>query len=93
MVLVKVGTVVVLTTGHTATTWVLAVLSYTTVTGGHMAAAVRESALCFCSIARRGAIVDACGVEGSSSGKTHCLRVLVSLVGMLTDYEVVDEGE
>ena len=40
MVLVDVGTVVVLTTGHTATTWMLAVLSYTTVTGGHMAAAV-----------------------------------------------------
>jgi hypothetical protein len=42
MVLVNVGTVVVLTTGHTATTGGLAVLANTTVTGGHMAAAVEE---------------------------------------------------
>jgi hypothetical protein len=40
MVLVEVGTVVVLTTGHTTTTGVLAVLSYTTVAGRDMAAAV-----------------------------------------------------
>lgn len=40
--LVEVGTVVVLTTGHTATTGGLAVLADTTVTGRHMAAAVRE---------------------------------------------------
>jgi hypothetical protein len=40
--LVNVGTVVVLTTGHTATTGRLAVLADTTVTGGHMAAAVRK---------------------------------------------------
>lgn len=40
--LVDVGTVVVLTTGHTATTGGLAVLADTTVTGRHMAAAVRE---------------------------------------------------
>lgn len=42
VVLVDVGTVVVLTTGHTATTRGLAVLADTTVTGGHVAAAVRE---------------------------------------------------
>lgn len=42
VVLVEVGTVVVLTTGHTTTTGVLAVLADTTVTGGHMAAARRE---------------------------------------------------
>jgi hypothetical protein len=34
--------VVVLTTGHTATTRGLAVLADTTVTGGHVAAAVRK---------------------------------------------------
>jgi hypothetical protein len=39
MVLVEIGTVVVLTTGHTTTTGVLTVLSDTTVTGGHMTAA------------------------------------------------------
>jgi len=38
VVLVQVGTVVVLTTGHTTTTWMLAVLSYTTVTGRDMTA-------------------------------------------------------
>lgn len=40
MVLVQVGSVVVLTTGHTATTGVLAVLANTTVSGRDMAAAV-----------------------------------------------------
>lgn len=42
VVFVDVGTVVVLTTGHTTTTGALAVLADTTVTGGHMAAAVRN---------------------------------------------------
>lgn len=42
MVLVKVGTVVVLTTGHTTTTGGLAVLADTTVTGGHMTAAKKK---------------------------------------------------
>ena len=36
MVLVHVGAVVVLTTGETTTTWVLAVLADTTVTGGNV---------------------------------------------------------
>ena len=36
MVLVHVGSVVVLTTGETTTTWVLAVLADTTVTGGNV---------------------------------------------------------
>ena len=40
VVLVNVGPVVVLTTGHTTTTGVLAVLSYTTVAGRDVAAAV-----------------------------------------------------
>jgi hypothetical protein len=39
VVLVEVGSVVMLATGKTTTTRMLAVLSYTTVTGGHMAAA------------------------------------------------------
>lgn len=42
MVLVEVGTVVVLTTGHTTTTWMLAVLADTTVSGRDVAAAVKE---------------------------------------------------
>lgn len=42
MVLVNVGTVVVLTTGHTTTTRGLAVLADTTVTGGNVAAAVKK---------------------------------------------------
>lgn len=39
MVLVEIGSVVMLTTSHTATSWMLAVLSNATVTGGNMAAA------------------------------------------------------
>ena len=39
MVLVNVGTMVVLTTGHTATTGMLAVLANTSVTSGDMTAA------------------------------------------------------
>ena len=38
VVLVDVGSVVVLTTGHTTTTWVLSVLADTTLTGGDVAA-------------------------------------------------------
>lgn len=38
MVLIEVGAVVVLTTGHTTTTRVLSVLADATLTGGHMAA-------------------------------------------------------
>lgn len=44
VVLVDVGAVVVLTTGHTATTRVLTVLANTTVTGGNMTAAVKRGA-------------------------------------------------
>jgi hypothetical protein len=42
MVLVEIGTMVVLTTSHTTTTWVLAVLANTTVSGRDVAAAVEE---------------------------------------------------
>lgn len=42
MVLVHVGSVVVLTTSKTTTTGMLAVLSYTTVTGGNVSAAVKQ---------------------------------------------------
>jgi UDP-N-acetylmuramate-alanine ligase len=43
MVLVHVGTVVVLTTGKTTTTGMLAVLSDTSLTGGNVAAADSQS--------------------------------------------------
>jgi len=42
MVLVDVGAVVVLTTGHTTTTGMLAVLADTSVTCGHVATAVKK---------------------------------------------------
>lgn len=45
VVLVEVGAVVVLTTGHTTTTGMLTVLSDTTVTGGNMTAA-RKKTIC-----------------------------------------------
>ena len=40
MVLIHIRSVVMLSTSETTTTWMLAVLSYTTVTGGNVAAAV-----------------------------------------------------
>lgn len=46
MVLIKVGLMVMLTTGHTATTWVLSMLAYTTITSGYvttMLSGLRES--------------------------------------------------
>lgn len=43
MVLVHVGSVVMLTTSKTTTTWMLAVLSYTTVTGGNVSAAMKRN--------------------------------------------------
>lgn len=43
MVLIDVGTVVVLTTGHTTTTGMLAVLADTSLTGGNVTAAGRRS--------------------------------------------------
>lgn len=46
MVFVHVGTVVVLTTSETTTTWMLAVLSYTSLTGGDMTAAMKMSVQC-----------------------------------------------
>lgn len=46
MVLIQVGTVMVLTTSKTTTTWMLAVLSYTTVTGGDVTTAVCEKTVC-----------------------------------------------
>jgi hypothetical protein len=44
MVLVHIRSVVVLSTSKTTTTWMLAMLSYTTVTGGNMTAAGTMSA-------------------------------------------------
>lgn len=40
MVLVHVGSVMMLSTGQTATTWMLAVLAYTTLSGRDVSAAV-----------------------------------------------------
>jgi len=42
VVLVDVGSVVVLTTGHTSTTWMLSVLSDTTMTGTDVASTIVE---------------------------------------------------
>lgn len=49
VVFVDVRSVMVLTTGHTTTTWVLSVLAYTTVTGGDMAATGRKRTSVLCS--------------------------------------------
>lgn len=53
MVLVEVGAVVVLTTGHTPTTGMLAVLSDTTVTGRDMTAAEERRGVSKCEIGRK----------------------------------------
>jgi hypothetical protein len=42
MVFIDIGSVMMLSTSHTTTTWMLAVLSYTTVTGRNMTPAVGE---------------------------------------------------
>ena len=46
VILVEIGAVVVLTTRHTATTGVLPVLAHSSMTGGDVAAAVREVSVC-----------------------------------------------
>jgi len=49
MVFIEISPVVMLTTGHTTTTWMLAVLADTTVTGGDMTPAVNAVKLvCGC---------------------------------------------
>jgi hypothetical protein len=55
MVLVDVGPVVVLTTGHTTTTGMLPVLADTTVTGGNVAAMLA-------GLRQSGRHIDGCGV-------------------------------
>lgn len=42
MVLIQIGTVVMLTTSETSTTGMLAVLSYTTLSGGNVTAAAEQ---------------------------------------------------
>lgn len=67
VVLVQVGSVVVLTTGHTATTGVLAVLANTTVSGRDMATADFVSTV----------------ENRYRDGDTYCFLVLVKRVGIL----------
>lgn len=65
--LVKVGTVVVLTTGQTTTTWVLTVLANATVTGRHMTA----SFSCLRKTGRHlvdGAVLDKTGLRFGDGG-------------------------
>lgn len=66
MVLVDVGAVVVLATGHTTTTWMLAVLADTTVTGGDVAAAVRMLLVFFTN--RKGSCAIGCARSVSGKG-------------------------
>lgn len=87
VVLVDVRSVMVLATSHTATTWMLPVLAYTTVAGGDMAATRREemSVLCPC------AIPSSLYYKRTTPENlrlvfrdTHCFLVLVNRVGILT---------
>jgi hypothetical protein len=93
MVFVQVGSVVVLTTGHTTTTGMLAVLSDTTMTGRDVTTAedrvlVHEHSA---SGLRMESFSPSARAHRSNESRiviewrTYCLRVLVSLVGILTD--------
>lgn len=53
MVLVEIGSVVVLTTGHTTTTGMLPVLAHSSMTGGDVTAAVKVVLVCVLSRAGR----------------------------------------
>jgi hypothetical protein len=82
--------VVVLTTGETTTTGVLAVLAYTAVTSGNMTAAVRENRQYAdlqgkdADTMRLNRIGRPLDCEARSRGKTYCLRVFEVRVGMAT---------
>jgi len=73
MVLVDVGPVVVLTTGHTTTSGMLPVLSDTTVTGGNVSAVLA-------GVAQSGLMLGGFAVRA---------RECADLVGMLTAVELV----
>lgn len=98
MVLVHVGAVVVLTTGKTTTTGMLPGLANTTVTGRNVAATMSEDVSSMCEDVRPG-LYRICGdgrarwsVERDAWG-TYCLRVLVSLVGILSDFGGFEQNE
>ena len=78
MVFIEIGSVMVLTTGHTTTTGMLAVLAYTTVTGGDMAPAAKVVSVGVCRD------VEKPEKEGTNGGSvSYCLRVLLNRVGMM----------
>ena len=81
MIFVEVCPVMVLSTCHTTTTGMLAVLAYTSMTGGDMAAAIRRVSS-FTSVA----VIESRGDGRQGQGKkaTYCLRVFVSRVGIVT---------
>lgn len=78
MVFIEICPVMMLTTGHTTTTWMLAMLADTTVTGGDMAPAVEERSQYMGAKACRKPREKNKGTAMSS----YCLRVLLNLVGM-----------
>ena len=83
MVFIEIGSVMMLTTCHTATTWMLAVLAYTTMTSGNMAPAIEGVSM--------GRLKYRMTRENSSEGGdgSHCLRVLLNRVGMTAIEEEV----
>lgn len=78
MVFIEIGSVMMLTTGHTTTTGMLAVLAYTTVTGGDMTPAVENSQ--YGGLRGRG---KAWGNDTVGGNASYCLRVLLNRVGMM----------
>lgn len=96
VVLVEIGSVVVLTTGHTTTTGVLPVLAYTTVTGRDMAAATKKNLELAKAInrVRLGRRLERSGqIEGIiDSRSTYCFLVFVNRVGILIPSLLVEVG-
>ena len=76
MVFVQIRPMVMLSTRHTPTTWMLAMLAYTAVAGGYMAATVRlKERLVSCVSAE--AIAD-CRVDVASYGDDRSVDILLS---------------
>lgn len=86
MVLVEIGPVMMLTTGHTTTTWMLPVLADSSMTGGDVTAAI-DGLLVYCEFE-----IDDGGAESAliiaPCRHTYCFRVLVARVGIVMDSTV-----
>jgi hypothetical protein len=88
MVFIHIRSVMMLTTSKTSTTGMLAVLAYTTVSGGDMAATVRRlsvnyySSLGPVSLSRTTSMAEIALLSNGRLRETYCLRVFDKWVGI-----------